>query len=111
MTKSTNFNSEYFLDVINRLEEINGQLLELKNVWMPEAERRELDKFIECSNHLRLASVPYVYFEVHRFEADIEMGIFSYLHNISYLQIDYFKRNSKRHLIDEINAFELIIEN
>ena len=75
MTNSASFTSEYFLDVINRLEEINGQLLELKNVWMPEADQIELNKLIHTAeNPYNLRSVPGMLFEDFDFRKDVVSG-------------------------------------
>ena len=108
MTNSTNFNSEYFLGVITRLEEINGRLLELKKVWMPEKDRKLLERLIKTSDPFYLKSVPYKLFDFNNYQFD-EVGSYIKISIGSAFSEDFNNPAPAYNLKKQLDAFKKLL--
>ena len=113
MSKTSNFSTEYFLKVINKLEEINSRLQKLGKEKMPENDKRVLERLIGTSDPYYLKTIPYLV--VDSWPSNNKEGLSregSYFFLYTTFSVDKLKGPRKNlNLKKEISAFEKLVKN
>ena len=113
MLKTTNFSIEYFLKVINKLEDINSRLQKIGKEKMPENDKRVLERLLGTSDPYYLKTIPYLV--VDSWPSNNKEGLSregSYFFLYTTFSVDKLKGPRKNlNLKKEISAFEKLVKN